>query len=449
MFVNSAIGSDSNGCAGAQQPTTPLRTLAAGIQCIVQNAKAGDQVMVAEGTRYAEPISNLTFRDGYSAQYPTVIQSYDPADPFNEAKHGRATGSKRPVFAVSGDNAVTILGSNYAIRGLDLDGASQPDVVESFVGGNNNVLLENNIFRAVDVTFDKGSGSQASHQVMRKNAFYGTWSPTSHAQGLYVGGTDALTVEDNVFWHNGWKVGVTRDTDVTLGGPTTFRHALYAQIDTSSLVRRNTFIDPSLTGCSCRGDTSIQENVFIDNPGAIGAGMGPNYNVYRPNGVAIDIGYNLVLGDADLNSSLPFGQAIASGNGKPGSSAHNNLILLSRNMTGMNVATLNNQSQYDQPSYLDFTNNLVYHYSAVMAVNGGIYPAQTITTYNNNRWDAPASGTNTNSAGITFSNPLTSAGLYTALGCGTKDQCVQLMINSPEAGWAAKIRSIMWAGYNM
>ena len=54
--------------------------------------------------------------------------------------------------------------------------------------------------------------------------------------------------------------------------------SIYQQVDTNAVIRRNLFMDPSATGCSCRGDTSIQENVFIDNPLSIIAGSGDNYN---------------------------------------------------------------------------------------------------------------------------------------------------------------------------
>lgn len=428
-----------------------MRTLDAARLCIEPRAGAGDQIMVAEGTRYAEVLPNLSYRGGFSATYPTVIQSYDPADPANEARYGRATGARRPVLALPGSSsAVTSAvdsGSYFAFRGLDLDGGNQPGVGVAFVGTNNYVLFENNVFRQASLSFDRWDGGQAIHHVLRKNAFYGQWHPTGHAQGIYDDGTDSLTVEDNVFWHNGWKVEASRDATPADGGPTMFRHAIYTQTRTSALVRRNVFLDPAATGCSCRGDITATENVFIDNPMAVFAGLGNDYNKYRPNGVAIDIGYNLILGDADLNSANPRGQAVNTANGKPGSSVHHNLILRSRNANGPNVLTLNNQAIYDQPSYIAFNDNLVYRFSPQMAGNGGQYPAQVFTTYTNNAWDAAPTATNTSSADLTLNNPITSVELFAILGCGTKDQCAKIMTNSPEQGWAEKIRTIVWSAY--
>jgi hypothetical protein len=79
FFVNSTSGSDANGCSS--DPARPLRTITAAIACVTD--KSGDQVLLAEGSRYAEGIPWLANKSGYSAQYPTVIQSYDPADPMN------------------------------------------------------------------------------------------------------------------------------------------------------------------------------------------------------------------------------------------------------------------------------------------------------------------------------------------------------------------------------
>ena len=76
-------------------------------------------------------------------------------------------------------------------------------------------------------------------------------------------------------------------------------------------------MDLSATGCSCRGDLVARENVFIDNPIAIQGGLG-SATTYPPNGVALDIGYNAIIGDADISSANPRGTAISTANGKPG-----------------------------------------------------------------------------------------------------------------------------------
>ena len=454
-FVNSAIGSDANGCGGAQSAAKPLKTIDAGKACLALGN--GDQLLIAEGTSYSEGLTNLQGQMGYSAQYPTVIQSYDPADPTNEAKYGHAGQGRRPVVNTGGTNSqqLSCCGSNanqfLAIRGLDFNPGDKPDMNVQFVSTANYILIENNIFRYTGLGFDIGASPRAAHHVIRHNSFYGMWSPSAHVGGIYDAGTDGLVVEDNVFWHVGWKLGVSRDADVTQGGPTVFRHPVYAQTnDNGILVRRNLFMDGAADGGSLRGGAiTFTENVSIDNP--VGVGGGVNYNVENPNGVDIEVSYNAFLGDADLNSTNPRGMAIVSANGRQGSSAHHNLIARSRDVNAVNVTAFHTQSDYaDKPSYMSYDYNLVYQWAAASQVYGiGGAAGAEFPTYNNNVWDALTSGTNANIGSKSFPNPLTSPQLFGALGCTDKAGCATQMIENPELGWGIKARALLWQGYGM
>ena len=456
-FVNSAIGSDANGCGGAQSAAKPLKSIDAGKACLALGN--GDQLLIAEETSYSEGLTNLQGQMGYSAQYPTVIQSYDPADPTNEAKYGHAGQGRRPVVNTGGTNSqqLSCCGSNanqfLAIRGLDFNPGDKPDMNVQFVSTANYILIENNIFRYTGLGFDIGASPRAAHHVIRHNSFYGMWSPSAHVGGIYDAGTDGLVVEDNVFWHVGWKLGVSRDADVTQGGPTVFRHPVYAQTnDNGILVRRNLFMDGAADGGSLRGGAiTFTENVSIDNPVGVGVGGGVNYNVENPNGVDIEVSYNAFLGDADLNSTNPRGMAIVAANGRQGSSAHHNLIARSRDVNAVNVTAFHTQSDYaDKPSYMSYDYNLVYQWAAASQVYGiGGAAGAEFPTYNNNVWDALTSGTNANIGSKSFPNPLTSPQLFGALGCTDKAGCATQMIENPELGWGIKARALLWQGYGM
>jgi hypothetical protein len=458
IFVDAISGADANSCDAAQSPSAPKATIGAGASCIQNLAGAGDQLLIAEATTYAEGLPNLSYKYGFSAVYPTVIQSYDPIDPLNEGKYGKASGTRRPVVNTSATQGAltsaqpTALMPNYshfAFRGLDWNPGDRPSQTLNMIGGNSYVLFENNVFRYTQLVLDygEGYGNRAVKHIVRKNAFYGSWASSGHAQGFYDAGTDGITIEDNVFWHNGWKLGASRDDGPSAGGPTMFRHSIYTQTDTSALVRRNVFADPAATGASVRGDVTLSENVFLDNPMAIFAGVGNDYNFSRPNGVNIEIGRNLILGDADINSANPRGQAINTANGRAGSSAHNNVILRSRNPYAVNAMAFYNSALYNQPSYMTFSKNLVYRYSPVVSGNGGNYPAQVITSFVENYWDAAPTGTNVSSSNMYFPNPLTATDMYSMMGCGSKDVCVAQMIASPEGNWAPRMREIMFKAY--
>jgi len=260
-------GSDANGCSNAQNPATPLATIAAGMACVT--AGNGDQVVLAEGSTFNEKLPWLSSKGGYSAQYPTVISSYNPADPTNESEIGR--GDQRGARPVLNPGGALVDGgpvSYIAIKGLDFNPGNIPGQGLTFngdgtngTGGANYVLIENNLFRYSGITLvDGGDGytttPRTQHLIIRNNSIYGVWSSTDaqHVGGIYVEGADGVTIEDNVIWHTGWKVGVSRDTGPNTGGPTIFNHPIYLQANCGTeIVRRNLVMDNSADGGIARG----------------------------------------------------------------------------------------------------------------------------------------------------------------------------------------------------
>ena len=458
-FVSSAAGSDSNSCSAATAPTAPKATIVAAIACVANGA--GDQVLVAQGTSYSAALPNMTDKSGADPVHPTVIESYDPADALNEAKYGRASNGSRPVIAGGNSNFAGGPGTSVqylAVRGLDFNSGNLPNLGMSFIpntyGQNNYILIENNIFRYYALVFDQAlSSTPAQHLVIRGNSFFGQWSATDTAQGLYLS-TVNYTLEDNVFWHNGWKVGASRDDDISIGGlnggTATMNHPVYAQYSSNGIARRNLTIDGAADGGSYRGDILFTENVGIDNPIAIALGGGWEYATHRPGGVMLEASYNAFIGDADISSTNKRGWGMVSQNGKLGSSFHHNLIARSRNAAN-SPAALSTSTGYDVPSYMDFHDNRIYQWvtSGKTISEGGDFPLQVHATYNNNIWDDPASGTNTNNGSVTFPNPYSDGQLFAALGCVDKTTCTARMVETPELHWAARARPILWQGYGM
>ena len=467
-YVSSATGSDNNSCAGAQNPSAPKATIASAAACIADSN--GDQVLVAEGTTYREGLPNMNGRRGFSPLYPTVIQSYDPADAANESKYGRATGSNRPVIntAASGMDLGGGGGAHpdqpagkFVVRGFDVNpgniGGMYLKIVPSSYGTNDYILFENNIFRYTMVSAESSLGTgQANHFILRNNSFYGSWNATDHVQGAFVDNVANVTFEDNVFWHNGWKVGANRDDPIASGGLTgdeVFRHAFYLQNDTTNnIVRRNLIVDGPADGGQYRGDSTVTENVYIDNPMAVALGGGTNYNMVRPNGVALEFAYNAILGDADITSNFPRGEAISSENGTLASSAHNNLIARSRNPSGVNVWAFGTGALFNQASYMTYDHNTVYQWATASGThvdNAGPYASQIHASYTNNIWDGLASGTNTNVGTATFPNPYTAAQLYAALGFADKQSFINYAIAHPEAHIQRNARALLFTGYGV
>jgi hypothetical protein len=476
-FVNSASGADSNGCSNGQQPAKPLKTIAAAMACVA--AGNGDQVLLAEGTSYAEALPWLSYKGGYNPQYPTVIASYDPADPLNEAKYGRGDQrGARPVLTgvglVSGDPF-----SYLAIKGLDFNPGNVSGRGLEFrgdgthgTGGGSYILLENNLFRYTTLSYsDGGDGTttaRSHHLIIRNNAIYGAWSDNgnNHIGGLYAEGNDAVTVEDNVFYHTGWRIGGSRDDNPSSaanggsglgGGPTIFNHPIYLQANADGIVRRNLMIDNAADAGIARGNILWTENVAIRNPAGFGLGPGNGVDyAARPTGNDIEASYNLSIEGINIasgggNNDRGYGYTTA--NGRAGSKVHHNILIYSDvELTSQNAQAFSNIANANQPAYMAFENNVVFHWNRSGSTHfdgGGMYPAQVHSTYNYNIWDDPASGTNTNRSTASFPNPYTQSLLYSVGGYATLDALINYTIAHPEAHSQRALRALAFTAYGI
>jgi hypothetical protein len=451
-FVNSSAGSDNNSCASAQSAATPKASLAAGRDCLASGA--GDQLLVAEGTTYAERLPIMSLKGGFSLLYPSVIESYDPADPLNEAKYGRAT-SGRPVLTgaePSGSPFINVANTPVgfvAVRGLDINPGNISGQNIGMVGVGDGILFENNILRYTGMSFVPNGTPTAQHWIVRNNAIYGTWDDTTATagHGIYADGSPTMTIEDNVLWHNGWKIGANRDDTLANGGASMFRHPVYQQTTTDAIFRRNLTVDGASDGGSFRGSITATENLQIDNPIAFGVGFSPHND--RPTGVDITVAYNAILGGADIVSSMPRGWGIWSQNGRPGSSAHHNLLVQSYNVSSGNA--FRTTEDFSQPSYMDYHDNVssLFNASGFTFQNPAMDPSLIHDTFENNIWDDPASGTNTNVLGHSFPSPYTVAQLYAALGYSSKQAFINYAIAHPEAHIQRTARAMLFAGYGL
>jgi hypothetical protein len=453
-FVNSATGSDRNGCSAAQSPATPKASGAAALACTTDGE--ADQILFAEGTTYASRIPTMAMRNGgYSLAYPFVIQSYDPTDPLNEAKYGRATGTKRPVFtgATPGGSPWIFGGTRskfIAVRGLDINPGNISSQSISMVDVGDGILFENNLLRYTGLAFVNTSGVKQHAWIVRGNAIYGTWDATTATagQGIYADGSDSLTVEDNVLYHIGWKIGANRTDAMANGGATQFRHPIYQQVPTDAVVRRNLIADSAADGGTFRGNILHYENMIIDCPVGAGLGGGTGYNTGRPTGVNIESHHNAILGTATIPDSGANGWGMTSSNGRAGSSAHHNLFLQSITLGAPAFIT---NADYNQPSNMDWHDNIAYQWAP-----GGfshselaLFPAQVSATFSNNVWDDPTSGTNLNITGRSFPTPYTPAQLYVAVGFADKAALMTYAIAQPEAHVQRSMLVRLQAGYGM
>jgi hypothetical protein len=472
FYVNSSTGSDTNSCSSAQSASAPKATIKSAVGCVTTGE--GDQVLVAEGTSYPRGLAYIGDKGGASPQYPFVIQSYDPTDPTNEAKFGRASGN-RPIINVSGADMINgfIQGGGTsqkyrAIRGLEFNPGNLPDqnlnAFTNTYGTPDYLLFENDIFAysGVAMNFDGGGATRTSHIIFRNCSFYGEWGNSigDHQQGIFASNSDGLTIEDSVFWHNGWNVNATRASDPTVGGPTIFNHPIYAQDNTrNTTVRRNIFINTSTDGGVLKGGGTYVQNLSLNNPIGVGLGGGNDYSTAEPNGVDIQVAYNAILGGGVVSttSTAAADWGIATVNGAPGSLVHHNVLAYSSAMAGYGLMA---DAPYDTsnialPNYVSFQSNVTYKWSksgniqAIHMSSGGADISLIHASYNSHLWDDPTSGTNTNDAMHVFPNAYTEATLLAALGYSDETSFINDLIRNPEKHVQRNAVLLMLNGYGV
>jgi hypothetical protein len=347
---------------------------------------------------------------------------------------------------------------NIAIRGLDFNPGNLAGVGFLFNGMGYGILIEGNILRYTSVSYNSTEAQSVlptlQTLIFRNNTSYGVWSTGGPIGSFYCSGIDGVTVEDNVFYHIGWKIGASRDDVAASGGPTVFNHPIYLQCNTNGTVRRNLTMDSADTS-TARGNINWYDNVSIRDPSGVGLGDSTEYNVDRPAGIDIAAWNNLFVAAIDLNSTNPRGYAFTTANGKSGSRVHHNLMIRSTIPTGVNAKAFNATTFFNQPSYIAFEDNYSYVWNPsgqTYYSGGGFYPAQAFTTYARNGWEDPSSGTNFNNSADVLPNAYTEAQLYAALTATYASitdyaSLVSYAIANPEAHVQRAIQSLAYTGY--
>jgi hypothetical protein len=466
FFVGSGGNDANNGTTHALRKAT----IASAAALMVDSR--GDQVLIAEGSSFSEGFPNLQAKRGASSVYCSGFRSYDPADPTNTAKYGRAIHPNRPVINTGANNQDLVGGgglhpdqppNNIAFQGLDLNPGPQAGI--SFIPGNGvyigQVLFENCIFRQVGIAIQNngqyGYAGIGGWIIFRNCSLYGQWTASGDGSGVYIDGAKHVTLEDCVWVRNGWSMTANRDDAKAAGGCTGIggrRHAWYLQEDCNTTVsRRNLIIDPSCDGGQNRSSTLLYDNVIIDSPVVAALGSGAAYWVTKPRGVDIDYSYNFAIGDADITSSDLRRWFIASANGTAISRCYANTATASNSISGANNSTfsvdvLSGASSAGVPSYMTFSYNYAPNRTQVLsqvAIGGtGISHIST----DHNVWDKASAGTDLNGSAFTPTNAYTASQLYLGNGYADKTALVTYAINHPEAHPGRGFLTMGRTGYN-
>lgn len=273
-----AIGADPRAPTGAIKP---FKTFSAAFK----KARDGhpDWILLRRGDTFHGPVA---VRNGRALNEPFLLASYGASGPMPLVK----TGSKRALeICCKSFNDIAIQGISFYAHTRNFDspefkstdgGSGVFAYVEKGQRGSG-LLIEGCRFR-----FYTGNAIQTDGRLtgalFRRNLVLDNYSTSGHSQGLFARNV-TMTVEENIFDHNGWYKQQTESVGNRKGGQATmFNHNTYFQDTRNVIFRENIFLRPASIGTKWTANSGkastrnvqISNNLYVD--GEIGISMGGN-----------------------------------------------------------------------------------------------------------------------------------------------------------------------------
>lgn len=264
-----------------------------------------DWILLKRGDIWYE---SLQRRSGLSDGAPFLVASY-------------GTGADRPFLKTGAESAISYCCKNFnnaAFSDIDFyahtrnpdsdeyEGPQGGSGISVYVGDEftgTGLLIEGCRFRFYANNVIQGPGT-LNDLVLRRCVILDNYSTTAHSQGLYTNNV-SITLEENVFDHNGWyKQQIGGGNEKEEGQATMFNHNTYFSHSHDVTFRGNIFLRPSSignkwtanSGEASASNITIDNNLYID--GEIGISMGGNEteppyrfkNIAVTNNVMLDMG---------------------------------------------------------------------------------------------------------------------------------------------------------------
>jgi hypothetical protein len=363
----SATGNDSN--AGTSS-SNPIRSISKGVGML--RSGTGDQLLLKAGDTFSGTLGFFS-KSGKSASEPLVIGTYGTG-----ARPVVNTGSSY-AFSVGTKTGV----NNVVVQGIKFvsNGTAVADGISIF-GKADNLLFENiEVTKYVNnISLQKFFGP-VTNITIRRSAITDAFSRAGrNSEGLFAEAVSNLTLEENVFDHNGWGNGAPQ---------TVFNHNVYIRSTSSGFVARgNVFSNASSHGLQARAGGIVENNLFLNN--AIGLSFGlVNGSPITPGGVSGRVTNNVFVGTRNIGS-LVRGVGLEVGNIKPGGTAISGNVFANGNPTAKLPAiqlavgsNVENMSQAVGINDLTLSNNIVYSWSMGLWVVAGQAPGTGPKALNN------------------------------------------------------------------
>ena len=265
-----------------------------------------DLLLLHRGENYSEPLSQGSGgrwqKGGRSSMEPLIVATWDEG-----SERPRLSPPRYALHVYGGGGSPETLDflifSGFEIYGehrdpelpsyIDANDGDQPAAGIRWLLPGTQVLFEDLRLRFAHFIFDIQGNQMLQGLAVRRSVFernYGI-AGVYHAQGMYATRIDGLLIEESIFHQNG------KNADIPNAQATIFNHHLYLQTSNFDVVvRGNILSDPSSHGVQLRSGGVLDDNLFLNVPlaGFIGGAGGW-------------MSRNVVLGGADISSSLPRG----------------------------------------------------------------------------------------------------------------------------------------------
>ena len=275
IYVSNA-GDDTNDCLGE---SSPCKTIEAGLALMREGYP--DHILLKRGDTWRAPADKFYWLDrqlfsGRSLSEPAVMSFYGSEG--NRPRIEKAGGA-----FYRGDKYILrnfqFIGLEFASYKMELDhpeftGAHSDTAGFDFVGGSENILIENCIFNRSEISvqrYDSNNDGIEDHSInlsIRRNIFTGTYVNTSsfsrdhRPSNMFIANTEGLLIEENVIDMAGWN------PDVEGAGANQLNHGIYLQFGQDGngiIVRNNIFTRCSSHGLQARSGGLVEDNFFARN----------------------------------------------------------------------------------------------------------------------------------------------------------------------------------------
>jgi hypothetical protein len=386
IYVSSSGGNDAH---DGRSQNAAVKSIARG-RSLLRNGMP-DHMLLKRGDTWYEPLSPAEWTlSGRDADEPMLVSSYGDA------------GAARPLLKTGAKRGFDLNGKpvhDLVIKGLHFQAHTRdPDAPEytgnaagsegvRLVGAARRLLVEDNYVEsyAQNISVMDWNGRPAD-VTLRRNVVADAY-PTSaggKAQGLYVDSADRVTIEGNLFDHNGW------DERVGFAVASQYNHNVYIQNTTTGIVvRGNVVANGSSHGVQARSGGEVRDNLFLRNAVGLSFGM-VNGAELKAGGVTGTVDGNVFLDSHDING-VSRGWGVEINNTQAGANVgiRDNIFAHDTRGTGAAIrldvgAGVSNAAEGVGINDLTVEDNVVYKWHQGLYTNNGFVNGGTgLTGYNN------------------------------------------------------------------